>query len=286
MKSCLFVLSLLAATVCGRRGSGVTDSHPGRPAGSACLARRRTTPACIISGGRSGWLSGPITSWSTSPATILATSFMSLEFESPGVPRGEILYHWRYETVDLAPYLRTGDNLLAAVVWNDGRRAAVAQVSNETGFLLQADSANGQVVNSGAEWRAVRDEAYKPLYLEPGQATGLPTRWRPPNNSRVLGIPGVGSSKDSTIPPWPKAVAGLPGSPRDAQDAPSRWMLVPRSLPPMEEVPERLSRIRKGRRDSRAGGLPRPATRFPRARQHQGGPDPRPGSPHYRIPPS
>src|ERR1022692_2973264 len=36
-----------------------------------------------------------------------------------GPARGD-LNHWRYETVDLAPWLDAGNNLLAAVVWNDG----------------------------------------------------------------------------------------------------------------------------------------------------------------------
>src|SRR6267378_3466919 len=34
-----------------------------------------------------------------------------------GPARGD-LFHWRYETVDLAPFLRAGENVLAAGVWN------------------------------------------------------------------------------------------------------------------------------------------------------------------------
>ena len=34
-----------------------------------------------------------------------------------GPARGD-LRHWRYETVDIAPQLRAGKNVLAAVVWN------------------------------------------------------------------------------------------------------------------------------------------------------------------------
>ena len=59
-----------------------------------------------------------------------------------GPARGD-LTHWRYETVDLAPNLRAGKNVLAAVVWNDGPDRAVAQISNRTAFLLQAESSGG-----------------------------------------------------------------------------------------------------------------------------------------------
>lgn len=36
---------------------------------------------------------------------------------SLGPARGDI-YNWNYETVDLSPWLRQGDNTLAAEVWN------------------------------------------------------------------------------------------------------------------------------------------------------------------------
>src|SRR5262249_679834 len=42
---------------------------------------------------------------------------------------------------------------------------------------------------------------------------------------------------------WPSAVAISAGGPRGIQDCPSRWMLVPRSIPLMAESPERLLRL-------------------------------------------
>jgi len=47
---------------------------------------------------------------------------------SIGPARGDLL-HWRYETVDLAPYLRAGRNVLAAVVWNWGETQSSACVT-------------------------------------------------------------------------------------------------------------------------------------------------------------
>jgi alpha-L-rhamnosidase len=56
-----------------------------------------------------------------------------------GPARGD-LFHWRYETFDLAPALKPGDNVVSALVWNFGARAPLAQMSNRTGFVLQGTS--------------------------------------------------------------------------------------------------------------------------------------------------
>src|ERR1035438_302714 len=50
-----------------------------------------------------------------------------------GPARGD-LFHWRYETVDLAGFLRPGKNVLTAVVWNFGADAPEAQRTLRTGF--------------------------------------------------------------------------------------------------------------------------------------------------------
>ncbi len=65
--------------------------------------------------------------------------FVNGKLVSWGPARGD-LTHWRYETVDIAPELQAGKNVLAAVVWNDGQYRAVAQITNETGFVLDSDT--------------------------------------------------------------------------------------------------------------------------------------------------
>ena len=44
--------------------------------------------------------------------------FVNEQLVSVGPVWGDIK-HWNYETVDLAPYLRQGQNIVAAEVWND-----------------------------------------------------------------------------------------------------------------------------------------------------------------------
>src|SRR5262249_53465140 len=70
------------------------------------------------------------------------------------------LFHWRYETVNLAPWLRAGKNVLAAVVWNFGQYAPEAQVTAQTGFLLEGDTAAERVVDTGPQWKSTRDQSY------------------------------------------------------------------------------------------------------------------------------
>src|ERR1700716_1792306 len=60
-------------------------------------------------------------------------------------PARSDLPHWRFETYDLGPYLRSGTNLLAATVWNFGVHSALAQMSDRTGFLLQGETETERV---------------------------------------------------------------------------------------------------------------------------------------------
>ena len=79
-----------------------------------------------------------------------------------GPARGD-LFHWRYETVDAAPYLNAGKNAFAAVVWNFGDLAPEAQITFQTGFVLQGDTAAERVADTGTQWKCARDESYAPL---------------------------------------------------------------------------------------------------------------------------
>jgi hypothetical protein len=160
-----------------------------------------------------------------------------------GPARGD-LFHWRYETVDIARQLRVGLNTLAALVWNEGQYRALAQISNRTGFLLQGDGPAEQLVNTGRDWVCFHDAAYEPLpisnedrveywALGPGDrvdGTKHPWGWETPefNDSR-----------------WSKPAVLSPGSPRFGNDGPNAWMLVPRPIPVMAEEPQPLDVVRE-----------------------------------------
>jgi hypothetical protein len=174
-----------------------------------------------------------------------------------GPARGD-LFHWRYETVDLAPHLRAGVNVLAAVVWNYGPDAAEAQTTNQTGFLLQGDGPAEKDADTGAGWVGVRDDAYEVLPLSREEIRNQYYAAGPGDKVTAARYPWGWETVGFDDSGWKAVRAGPPGSSRDAFDAPSRWMLVPRSIPPMDERPERLESVRQ------ASGATVPAA-FPRS---------------------
>jgi alpha-L-rhamnosidase len=169
--------------------------------------------------------------------------FVNGEQVGVGPARGDV-FHWRYETYDIAQLLKPGKNVLAAVVWNAGAQAPMAQVTVQTGFLLAGDGEAERIADTGATWKCIRNEAYEPeavtrklvpygYYVAgPGDrvtASRYPWGWeRPEFNDSAWKAPAVGQA----------------GGPRDSSDSPSRWMLVPRPIPMPEMKPERLARVR------------------------------------------
>lgn len=159
-----------------------------------------------------------------------------------GPARGD-LNHWRFETVDIAPALRAGRNVVAAVVWNFGALAPMAQVSERTGFVLQGDGQAEAILDSGRNWKVTADPAWTLLPVDrpsifyeyfvagPGEQID--------GARRVWGWERA-EFDDST---WEAAEAFSVAAPRAIRDTPSRWFLVPRGIPLMEDTPERLLRV-------------------------------------------
>ena len=96
--------------------------------------------------------------------------FVNGQLVSSGPQRSDLM-HWRYETVDLAPYLRAGPNVLAATVWNWGAYRPVGQQSRRTAFLLQGAGAATAVSTGQPGWKVLRDSSYAPVPVT-GPATG------------------------------------------------------------------------------------------------------------------
>ena len=176
--------------------------------------------------------------------------FVNGEQISSGPQRSDVT-HWRYETIDLAPRLRAGRNVIAAIVWNWGAARPVAQHSHRTGFLLQGNGASEAVANTGPGWKLLRDTAYAPTVITSGAVGGYyaaapgdsvdgaryPWGWEQP-----------GYADDAWLDVSPAAIVGrmrrratAPGGTGEV----SGWQLEPRSIPPMEETPQRLSRVRR-----------------------------------------
>ncbi|MBN1185754.1 MAG: alpha-rhamnosidase [Bacteroidales bacterium] len=83
---------------------------------------------------------------------------------STGPSRSDI-DHWNYEIVNLAPYLRPGQNIISAKVWNEGIYRPELQISLQTGFFLQGAVKESEILNTGETWKCVRDSSYQPVQV-------------------------------------------------------------------------------------------------------------------------
>ena len=99
--------------------------------------------------------------------------------------------HWRYETLDLAPYLQKGENVLAAVVWQGGPEQPLALLSLRPAWLLQGATPREALANTDTSWRVQPGLAWSPTRVNlqtyyvagPGecfQAVNHPWGWEQP----------------------------------------------------------------------------------------------------------
>ena len=162
-----------------------------------------------------------------------------------GPARGD-LAHWRYETFDLAAYLREGDNVIAATVWNFGIYAPIAQVSDRTAFVLQGVGDQAMPVSTPNGWLVERERGRAPIprkaednfweYMAcgPGEVLDASTHdwdWlgaKP--GPRGEWVKAASPMRESIYPGTAKA--GLRGEQFD-----NYWQLVPDTLPAMEFTP-------------------------------------------------
>ena len=167
-----------------------------------------------------------------------------------GPARGD-LFHWRYETVDVAPYLSAGKNVFAALVWNFGELAPEAQITLQTGFLLEGDTEAERAAGTGTNWKCMRSRAYSPIEFTSAQMRGYFVAG-PGDRVVAAAHPWGWEARDFDDSSWPAAAVVSIAAGREASDPHTRWMLVPRTIPSMEERPERLQKVR------RVTGVPQP----------------------------
>lgn len=189
--------------------------------------------------------------------------FLNGERIGDGPARGD-LSHWRYETFDLAPHLKVGENNLTAVVWNFGIYSPVAQMSNRTAFLVDGETQAESAVNTNDSWLV---EVDKGRTILPRKANGF---------YQYMAV-GPGETLDARLYDWGWQAAGAGGDfvhagPAiresiypNASVASSRfessdggWELVSDTLPPTTYTPQSAGTVVRTDLAS--------ANRFPQAR--------------------
>lgn len=73
--------------------------------------------------------------------------------------------HWRYETIDIGPYLVKGSNVIAAEVANWGPDRFFGIISLRTAFIMQGASEKEKAVNTPDGWKAMHNKAFHPLHI-------------------------------------------------------------------------------------------------------------------------
>jgi len=155
--------------------------------------------------------------------------------------------HWRYETVDLAPFLKKGKNIIAAEVMNWGVERSYGIISFKTGFLLQGHSSGEAFLNTGADngWKVLKNEGLyeKTVY------------WR--GGSEIVGGFYAANPTDSIVAaqyPWgwrdlnyddrhwvrPEAIFSQP---KTSAGLGHGWILQPRTTSIQANQKEALTRI-------------------------------------------
>jgi len=180
--------------------------------------------------------------------------FVNEKLVSLGPARGD-LDHWNFATLDIAPFLQAGKNIIAAQVWNDGEWRPEGQISLRTGFILQGPDQFENKINTNGNWKCTRDSSYRPIRFNtptyyvagPGEEVNMnkyPADWRKP---------------DFPDASWKNAEVIMPGIPKSligGYGTVSGWLLVPRTIPPMEMKNQRLVKLNSAKAVQIPAGFP------------------------------
>jgi alpha-L-rhamnosidase len=158
--------------------------------------------------------------------------YVNQERIGTGPARGD-LAHWKFETYDLAPALKSGKNVIAAVVWNFGTRTAQAQISDRTAFLLQGAGEAEKAIDTDGTWEVAEE---KGIQSQPKPAGLLNLYFVAEPSLRMAGaiLDWGWNSAEGSTGKWEAATSLGGGSEIGAAFPRTKWQLLADSLPPME----------------------------------------------------
>ena len=170
--------------------------------------------------------------------------FVNGQYVCDGPARGDI-NHWRYETVDIAQYLKVGKNTLAVEVVNFGEFRHAAQQSFQTAFILQGPEGFLPDLNTSknSEWKVTKNKGYDFIPFVSDSVGGYYAA-------------GPGDIMDANQYPWgwnqtqyndsqwfPPRAAMVEFAVGRGFLFGSTWYLVPREIPFMEHRQERFDNV-------------------------------------------
>lgn len=166
--------------------------------------------------------------------------YVNGQYVCNGPARGDLM-KWYFETIDIAPYLINGENIVGAVVWNFSYLRPHAQFSDRTSLIIQGNSDFENKINTDKSWSVLNDTAYELLEVNlhevgPGEKF----------NGNVH--PWGWLSKDFDAINWSKAIeiqSGIPLLSLKEYGSPQSHLLLPRNISQMEMTPQYFANIRR-----------------------------------------
>lgn len=160
-----------------------------------------------------------------------------------GPSRGDLM-HWKFESIDVSSFMKSGENVFAAVVWNFADLKPWAQHSFRTAFILQGNTKQEEIVNTNSSWKVIKNEAYVPAQIKRTELAGQFIVTGPTDDVDGTRYPWNWEKLDFADENWSKAKALDTGRPKETGTG-IDWGLEPRTIPLMEAYPQRFAKIRK-----------------------------------------
>jgi alpha-L-rhamnosidase len=158
-----------------------------------------------------------------------------------GPAKGD-LQTYKYDVIDIAPFLKTGKNVLAALVYNGGKDKPLAFLSVQTAFMLRSEKSDFNRVNTNPSWKVLKNPAYNVISYE---EMIFKNRW-------YYGFYacGGGDDVDGNLFPWGWELADFDDSKWMTSeslqfDGNGPWSLVPRNIAFMDNHLVYPEKIRK-----------------------------------------
>ncbi len=176
--------------------------------------------------------------------------FVNGQYVNDGPQAGD-RRHWHFETLDIAPYLRTGTNLLGVQVTYFGEAAPVYMMGRRAGLIVQGNGKPESIVNTGqtdSPWVYKRNEGISVIPFHPGMPELSYQYYAAGPAERIDGNTVAGGllSADQSDADWKMPISFQTGAPFGGRGyGDERWELVPRSIPLMDRTYEPLTRIRR-----------------------------------------
>jgi len=155
--------------------------------------------------------------------------------------------HWRYETVDLAPFLNQGKNTVAAAVMNWGVDRSYGIISFRTGFLLQGHTEDETFLNTNynSQWKVFKNQGMneKTVYwIGGGEIVGGFYASNPTDSVVAAQYPWGWQEVDYDDSQWlsPEVIFSQPKTNAGAGHG---WILQPRTTAIQESKKETFTQI-------------------------------------------